>query len=113
LEGGRSRPLRHSGTAVSRPQGAAPRPEKGWWVEAAAAVLRHPDVWPTAFSQLKAMAPAGWWKRLPPVPAPSPAWLAFRMETAYGDGHARPSADELVALLRWCRESRRSSGRVH
>jgi hypothetical protein len=53
------------------------------------------------------MAPRGWWHRRPFIPLPSPAWLAFRMETAYGDTAARPSPEDVVVWLDWCRMSRR------
>ena len=53
------------------------------------------------------MAPRGWWHRWPPDPSVSPGWLAFRMETAYGDKGARPSPEDVVAFLDWCRTSRR------
>ena len=49
------------------------------------------------------MAPSGWWRRWPPLPRPDPAYLRFRMQTAYGDPSAMPSARELVEYLEWCR----------
>ena len=64
-------------------------------------------MWPIAAVESIAMAPRGWWHRWPPAPLPSPEWLAFRMETAYGDPTARPVPEDVVAWLDWCRSSRR------
>jgi hypothetical protein len=80
---------------------------RGWWMEAAWAVGRRPGLWPIAIAEAMAMAPRRWWRRWPPAPIPSPSWLAFRMETAYGDVSARPSAEDVVAWLEWCKVSRR------
>lgn len=80
---------------------------RAWWLGAASAVGHRPSLWLTAAVELAALAPSRWWRRWPPVPAPSPEWLAFRMETAYGDAAARPSPEDVVAWLDWCRSSRR------
>jgi hypothetical protein len=56
---------------------------------------------------MRSLAPPGWWRRLPPSPSPSKRWIEFRMETAYGRPEARPPADDVVAFLEWCRETRR------
>jgi hypothetical protein len=53
------------------------------------------------------MVPRQWWRHWPPSPFPSPSWLAFRMETAYGSSSARPSSEDVLAWLEWCRLSRR------
>jgi hypothetical protein len=80
---------------------------RAWWIEAASAVSRRPSLWRTAAVESASLAPQGWWHHWPPVPFPSPEWLAFRMETAYGDAGARPSPEDVVAWLDWCRTSRR------
>jgi hypothetical protein len=71
------------------------------------AVARRPALWPIALVETLAMAPRNWWRHWPPVPVPSPRWLAFRMETAYGDVAARPLPADVVAWLVWCKVSRR------
>lgn len=81
-----------------------------WWLGAALAVAGRPALWGAALGQLRALAPDRWWATFPPLPRPAPAWLAFRMETAYGDQSARPSARDVVAFLEWCRETRRGKG---
>lgn len=80
-----------------------------WWAGAALALLRRPHLWGTVAAQARALAPARWWTRFPPLPVPSPEWLAFRMETAYGDASARPSPDDVVSFLNWCREEHRQA----
>lgn len=79
-----------------------------WWWSGARAVARRPDLWWTAWGQLQALVPRRWWARRPPLPLPAPAWIAFRMETAYGRPDARPRSDDVVTFLEWCKESRRS-----
>ncbi|MDQ6615355.1 MAG: hypothetical protein M3083_11565 [Actinomycetota bacterium] len=72
-------------------------------VRAVRALAVRPDLWLTALVELWRMASPGWWHRWPPVPRPDPAYLRFRMQTAYGDSAAIPSARELVDYLEWCR----------
>ncbi len=55
-----------------------------------------------------AHVPRRWWRR---SPLPDPAWLRFRMETAYGDASAVPPGEDLLALLRWSRRMRAVTGR--
>lgn len=83
-----------------------------WLAQATAGLARRPDLWGTALWQLRVLAPERWWSKMPPVPAPSRDWLGFRMETAYGDKTARPSARELVEYLEWCRESHKRASRM-
>ncbi len=80
--------------------------DRGWWWSATVAVGRRPDLWVTAVRQAAALAPRRWWRARPPLPLPSGAWLAFRMETAYGDPTRRPSGKDMVHFLEWCRQSR-------
>ncbi|HVL03049.1 MAG TPA: hypothetical protein VM386_01300 [Acidimicrobiales bacterium] len=74
-----------------------------WWTRAAVALVRRPGLWPTALRQIVRLAPSGWWRRWPPLPRPDPAYLRFRMETAYGDPDHDPEAADVVAYLSWCR----------
>jgi hypothetical protein len=67
------------------------------------AVARHPSLWGTGVRQAIVLAPTGWWRRKPFIPVPDPAYLRFRMETAYGDPGRDPDPDDLVTYLRWCR----------
>ena len=66
-------------------------------MRAAAAVARHPTLWPVACRQAARL-------RAPGRLTPAPAYLAFRMVTQYGAPDARIDADDLVGYLRWCRQ---------
>jgi hypothetical protein len=67
------------------------------------ALARRPGLWPTAVVELRRLARPGWWHRWPPLPRPDPAYLRFRMQTAYGDASADPSPAEIIDYLAWCR----------
>jgi hypothetical protein len=78
-------------------------------VKLARALARRPDLWPTALRELFVLARPGWWRRWPPVPSPDPAYLRFRLHTAYGDGPttlSEAAPDDLVTYLEWCRRMR-------
>ena len=70
------------------------------------AVARHPALWTTAARQVRRLAPRGWWHRRPFLPVPDPAYLRFRLQTAYGDAERDPEPDDVVTYLHWCREMR-------
>ena len=67
------------------------------------AVAGHPRLWPVALRQWRRTTPAGWWRRRPFLPVPSPEYLRFRLVTQYGDSEARASAADVVNYLAWCR----------
>ena len=73
------------------------------WPRAGLAVAARPSLWPVAARQLRRLAADGWWRRPPFLPVPDPAYLAFRLETQYGDPDARPRPTDVVTYLRWCR----------
>jgi hypothetical protein len=76
-----------------------------WVGQAILAVLPHPGLWATGLRQARVLAPPGWWRRPPFLPLPAPAYLRFRLETAYGGaGDQRPDPTDLVTYLRWCRD---------
>ena len=79
----------------------------GWVAPVARAVAMRPSLWGVAVGQAVRLAPAGWWRRWPPVPLPDPAYLRFRLQTAYGDSARAPSPADVVAYLDWCRRMRR------
>ena len=78
-------------------------PSLRWTVAATAAVLRRPDLWVTAVRQLGRLAPSGWWRRAPFLPLPDPAYLRFRMVTAYGGDGGEPEPADVVTYLHWCK----------
>ena len=81
------------------------------WARAALAVVRRPSLWATGARQALVLARPGWWRRRPFLPLPDPAYLRFRMQTAYGaNGDGPPDGADLVAYLHWCRDFPRASG---
>jgi hypothetical protein len=98
-----------SGTVEGGGLGASftPRSIRGL-VETLAALARQPWLWPTAVRQAHALAPPGWWRRRPFLPVPDPAYVAFRLQTMYGDPGHQPASEDVLAYLRWCRTLRQS-----
>lgn len=86
----------------------APLPPPGAWWPVVGAVLARPRLWWTAARQVLTLAPRGWWRRWPPLPRPDPAYLRFRLLTAYGTTDHPPEPDDVVAYLGWCRSWRRA-----
>lgn len=74
-----------------------------WWWQAGRALAVQPALWVTAVAQLFHLASRGWWRRRPFLPLPAPAYLRFRMQTAYGDADREPEPADLVTYLHWCR----------
>lgn len=72
------------------------------------ALALRPHLWSTAVRQLLLLTPSGWWRRPPFLPLPDSEYLAFRMETMYGDGAASPVASDVIAYLEWCRNQRQA-----
>jgi hypothetical protein len=79
-----------------------------WVVRAVVAVALRPSLWGAAVTQVRRLAGPGWWRRRPFLPLPDPAYLRFRLETAYGDGEREPEVADVVTYLRWCRDLPRS-----
>jgi hypothetical protein len=73
------------------------------------ALAIRPWLWPVAVVQLFALAPRGWWRRRPFLPVPDPDYLAFRLQTMYGDTAHQPEPGDVVTYLEWCRSYRRLS----
>jgi hypothetical protein len=76
--------------------------DRRWWVRTVAAVAVHPSLWLTAIGQLRRLAVPGWWRRPPFLPQPDPAYLRFRLVTAYG-AERPPDPADVVTYLRWCK----------
>jgi hypothetical protein len=71
-------------------------------IGAALAVARRPSLWGAALT----LVPPRWWRRTPFLPVPDRGYLAFRMETQYGQADAKPDPADVVAYLEWCRTMR-------
>ena len=94
-------------TANPRPVvSAAPTPtlEPALWFRTIGAVACRPGLWWTAARQWARLVPPRWWRTAPHLPVPPRAYLAFRMETAYGPG-GQPRAADIVEYLEWCRHA--------
>lgn len=48
-----------------------------------------------------------WWAKAPFLPVPDPAYLRWRMYTAYGDEQAVPPVADVIRFARWRRETMR------
>lgn len=73
--------------------------------------LRHPRMIPHLLRAAWAFRARRWWSRPPFLPLPPESYLRWRLETAYGDADARPSARELYRYLSWGTEMRRAMKR--
>ncbi|MGB9113266.1 MAG: hypothetical protein WCF24_11135 [Acidimicrobiales bacterium] len=69
-------------------------------------VLRRPGLLPIAVRTGLGLVPTRWWRKWPPLPVPDRHWIAFRLETAYGDPRARPSPEDVSDYLAWARNMR-------
>ncbi len=69
--------------------------------------LRRPGLWPDLLAAAWAFRRRGWYLRPPFLPLPSPAYMRWRLETAYGEGGAIPPTDELARFVSWSAAMRR------
>ena len=69
--------------------------------------LRRPWIIPHVVGAAWAMRARRWYARAPFLPLPPRIYVDWRMETAYGDAHANPPADELARYLVWSTRMRR------
>ncbi|HSR41823.1 MAG TPA: hypothetical protein VLL48_06620 [Longimicrobiales bacterium] len=70
-------------------------------------LLRRPGLLPRALGAAWAFRARGWYRRAPFLPLPPREYVRWRMETAYGDPDAVPTAEELDRYLRWASAMRR------
>jgi hypothetical protein len=73
------------------------------WVRIGVAIAARPELWPTAWRQVRRLAAPGWWRRAPFLPVPSGAYLRFRVVTQYGETQRVPSPGDVLNYLAWCR----------
>ena len=74
--------------------------------------LRRPWIIPHVVGAAWAMRTRRWYARAPFLPLPPRAYVDWRMETAYGDVHATPPADDLARYLVWSTRMRRTMRRA-
>lgn len=80
---------------------------KGFYRRLLGLALARPRLWPALLGAAWAFRAKKWYRRPPFLPLPSPDYVAWRMETAYGDPDAAPPADELASFLAWSAAMRR------
>jgi hypothetical protein len=68
---------------------------------AAPLLIHRPALIREAMSTWKSVVPRRWWRRSPFLPVPDRNWIAFRMETAFGDSAAVPDVEALHEVLAW------------
>lgn len=79
-----------------------------WLARVGLAILARPGLWPVALRQGRRMAPCRWWATRPFLPLPDERYLAFRLQTMYGDNGASADPADLLRWLEWCRRWRQS-----
>ncbi|MFW6078863.1 MAG: hypothetical protein ACOC8B_01400 [Gemmatimonadota bacterium] len=91
--------------------------DRGTTIKALATrALRRPRLWPLLVRAAWRFRRRDWYRRPPFLPVPPPKYLAWRLQTAYGDAGAAPTIDELERYLRWAermddrRHGRRNPG---
>lgn len=98
--------------SASSPSPSAPPDSRApSWGRLLAALLGRAIVNPRLALDLLKMAWAfrrlRWWSQAPFLPLPDPAYLRWRMYTAYGDEGAVPPAVDVIRFARWRRETMR------
>jgi hypothetical protein len=66
-----------------------------------AQVLTRPRLWPKLVGAAWHFRRRDWYRRPPFLPLPSPDYLRWRMQTAFGDERAAPDVQSLEAYLTW------------
>ena len=69
-------------------------------------VLRRPQMIPHLIRAAWAFRASGGYQRPPFLPVPPLSYIRWRMETAYGDPDAVPSANEMERYLVWSSQIR-------
>jgi len=67
-------------------------------------VLLRPRLWPEALRAAQAHGCKEWWRRL--LFVPESEYLAWRIDTAYGEGDAEVDPGDFVRYLEWRRRQR-------
>lgn len=91
----------HDDTVATRPAGSWPR----LVASLSARALINPRLALDLVSAGWAFRRRHWWRRAPFLPLPDPAYMAWRMYTAYGSESAVPPAEDVVRFARWRRET--------
>ena len=76
-----------------------------------AALAVRPDLWSAGISQVRRLAPNGWYLRWPFLPLPAREYLEFRVLTQYGDTQRSPEVRDVIDYLEWSRDWHSTAGR--
>jgi hypothetical protein len=87
------------------------REVRGLYVTTLALALRRPRLIPHLVGAAWAFRARKWYTRPPFLPLPPRSYMQWRMETAYGDPDAVPSAEDLERYLVWTSRMRREMRR--
>lgn len=68
--------------------------------------VTRPSCIPTLLTTAWCFRAHRWYARPPFLPIPSPRYLRWRMDCAYGDPNAAPSREELMRFLLWAERAR-------
>ena len=69
--------------------------------------VRQPLLIPAMLATAWAFRANRWYRHPPFLPVPAPAYMKWRMDTAYGEGIRVVPSEELERYLRWGSEMRR------
>ena len=78
-----------------------------FYVGLAKVAVRRPWLIPAMLAAAWAFRANRWYRQPPFLPMPSRAYMRWRMETAYGDGHTVVPSVDLERYLRWGSDMRR------
>lgn len=70
------------------------------------AVLKKPQLIPTAVRQAASLAPQRWWASGSHLPIPTSDYMEFRSVTLSGNADELPSVHDVIVYLEWCRSMR-------
>jgi hypothetical protein len=75
-----------------------------------ALLARRPWLLPSLLGLAWATRRRHWYRQLPFLPLPPAPYVAWRMETAYGDRAEAPGPGEAARYLAWAARMRKESG---
>lgn len=65
--------------------------------------LVNPRIARDLLSLVWAFRRRGWWRQAPFLPVPDPAYLHWRLHTAYGEERALPPVEDVLRFAHWRR----------
>jgi hypothetical protein len=75
-----------------------------WLLRLVGYALLHPRTAVDLVALAWAFRSRRWWHRPPFLPLPDPAYLTWRLHTAYGEERGRPPLEDVIRFARWRRE---------